>query len=47
MKDIDRMKTVTFYDLTESVINFFFNKNKKQHNSKKATAPSTIKKLSK
>lgn len=42
MKYINRMKTITFYDLTELVI-------KKRNNiiAKKATVPSTIKKLSK
>lgn len=48
MKYIDRMKTITFDDLTESVINSFWTKTRNNIIAKKkATVPSTIKNLSK
>lgn len=46
MKYIDRMKTITFDDLTESVINFFLTKTRNNIIAKKATVQSTIKNLS-
>lgn len=45
MKYIDRMKTITFDDLTESVINFFLTKTRNNIIAKKSYCPINHKKI--
>lgn len=45
MKYIDRMKTITFDDLTESVINFFLTKTRNNIKAKKSYCPINHKKF--